>query len=454
VTDAFRGRGVGVDPIVAISAPLKNSSGEFVGIIEGSLDLGAFARIERQRKAMDGASVILLDPQDRVIFASASAMLAPLEKMTSAPFHVAGRSAADATFSYEAAGTAAQYLAAVATTRDGWRAYVTVPVTAIREQILTDYRTSALTILLSIAAAALLVTAIVRRVMFSIEDMNSAMTRFRLDGTGPTIRTPLSTFSEFKPVYAEMRQRAEALKRAYQHLRDSQAAGDRLRSELDREVTEREHEIEKRTAELREAHDRLADLSKLDPLTGIANRREFEAFRDRVLRLATRDDLSIAIVLVDVDYFKIYNDRLGHQAGDECLKTVAKTLSQCAARPLDLVARYGGEEFVAVLGGSTVMDALVVADRMRRAVEALAIEHPASSQDRVSVSCGVAAGRPRDGANPEEMLGAADEALYYAKAAGRNCVVFQKDGEFVTFDNDEIDLGETNVLSILAARRR
>ncbi len=219
-------------------------------------------------------------------------------------------------------------------------------------------------------------------------------------------------------------------------------------------VSSRDDEIAARTEALREANERLEGLSKLDPLTGIPNRREFDSFAARTWRLARRDDLPVAVVLLDVDYFKIFNDKLGHQAGDDCLRQVSAALVASARRPLDLVARYGGEEFVAILGGSTIHEALVVAERMRQAVQSLCLVHPGSTQDVVTISCGVAVMEPRRGGSIEELVGSADEALYYAKAAGRNCVVYRKDGEFVTYEDDDIDLGETNVLSILAGRPR
>ena len=128
-------------------------------------------------------------------------------------------------------------------------------------------------------------------------------------------------------------------------------------------------------------------------------------------------------------------------------------LVTCATRPLDLVARYGGEEFVAVLGGASVHDALVVAERMRSAVENLGIEHPGSSHDVVTVSIGIASLTPEDGQNSDTVIKAADEALYYAKAAGRNCVVFRREDEYVTYNADDIDLGATGVIQILAGKR-
>ncbi len=132
--------------------------------------------------------------------------------------------------------------------------------------------------------------------------------------------------------------------------------------------------------------------------------------------------------MMDIDHFKSYNDQLGHLAGDDCLCRVAEALTASALRPMDLVARYGGEEFVAVLALASLDEALVVADRMRDAISVLKEPHPGSRFDRVTISAGVASCVPVQSLVYEDLLRMADEALYQAKAFGRNCVVY-KDGE-------------------------
>ena len=454
-SEVFEGRGFGNDPIVAISAPLRNADGAYVGVIEGSLNLGAFKEIDRQRPLMDGAEIILVDQQNRVIYSTETAGYAPLQLIASEPFIDIDKNAEPHTeYFFEDPDSTARFLGVSALTANGWRAYLRVPVASIRQQVWADYRASAGIVIFSVALAWLLAASMVSRISRSIDDMNRAIAGFELDGSGAAIRTPLSTFREFRVLYAEMRRRAAQLQKTYRELDYSNARGDRLRNELDAVVLSRDQEIAEQTEALREANERLEGLSKLDPLTGIPNRRDFDAFAARAWRLARRDDQSIAIVLLDIDYFKIFNDKLGHQAGDDCLRQVAQALVASAQRPLDLVARYGGEEFIAVLGGTTLSDALVVAERMRRTVLSLCLVHPGSTQDVVTISCGAAAMEPRRDGTIEELIGSADEALYYAKAAGRNCVVFRKDEEFVTYDDEDVDLGETNVLSILAARPR
>lgn len=186
------------------------------------------------------------------------------------------------------------------------------------------------------------------------------------------------------------------------------------------------HDIsERKAAELRlqQANVALQRLSLVDAVTDVANRRQFDrALADEWAR-AIRAGTSIALVLVDVDHFKPYNDRYGHPAGDDCLRRIAAVLGRTLLRAGDVVARYGGEEFGAILPLTDIDAATAVADRMRKSVEALAMPHGAVPLGVVTISGGVAATRPEMGANPLDLVALADAALYEAKAAGRNCVV-------------------------------
>jgi len=136
-----------------------------------------------------------------------------------------------------------------------------------------------------------------------------------------------------------------------------------------------------------------------------------------------RGGAPFAMILTDVDFFKKYNDRYGHVAGDACLRKVAGAIATGARRPADLAARYGGEEFALILPDTDLDGAMAVAELIRAAVAALAIEHADSASGRVTLSLGVVAGYP--GSEPDHMacawVEAADAALYEAKAAGRDC---------------------------------
>jgi diguanylate cyclase (GGDEF)-like protein len=182
--------------------------------------------------------------------------------------------------------------------------------------------------------------------------------------------------------------------------------------------------VEKRTRQLEEANFALERLSSIDGLTGVSNRRSFDQALDVEWRRAGRGGVPLSLVLMDIDFFKAFNDTYGHQGGDEVLKKVATALASALGRAGDLVARYGGEEFVALLPGMAAPDAHVVAERLRAVVEGLGIRHAVSSASKViTLSAGVATASPSEDSSSATLVTAADKALYQAKRSGRNRVV-------------------------------
>ncbi|MFN3984232.1 MAG: diguanylate cyclase domain-containing protein [Rhodocyclaceae bacterium] len=177
------------------------------------------------------------------------------------------------------------------------------------------------------------------------------------------------------------------------------------------------------TRKLNDANRELSRLSSVDGLTGVANRRVFDETLAREWRRAARRQAPVSLLLADVDHFKQFNDHYGHQAGDECLKSVARALERALRRPSDLVARYGGEEFAMVLPDTDALGAERVAVAIVDAVGDLAIPHRGSStSDHVTVSVGVAtiAPAPGDDGGWARLLQQADGCLYQAKSEGRN----------------------------------
>jgi len=179
------------------------------------------------------------------------------------------------------------------------------------------------------------------------------------------------------------------------------------------------------TAE-RASHRATAGLRRqalVDGLTGVANRRHFDVHSVAETRRAARHTTPLAVLLIDADHFKMYNDRYGHIEGDHCLRAVAGCLTSFVRRPGDMVARFGGEEFAMLLPTTDLAGAEAVAEQLRTAVAALGIVHQDGPTGRVTVSIGVSATVPAPGADtPDLLLRAADRALYEAKAAGRNTV--------------------------------
>ena len=175
--------------------------------------------------------------------------------------------------------------------------------------------------------------------------------------------------------------------------------------------------------EMRELNERLESYSFVDGLTKITNRRMLDESIYKEWSRSLRAKTPLAFIMIDLDYFKKYNDHYGHQQGDECLKKIAKILSQIANRSTDVVARYGGEEFVILLVGSTLGEALLRAERIRNDIE----QNPVCSFEEknifLTVSIGVTQIDPEEDNTIDDMLKRADKALYAAKDKGRNNVV-------------------------------
>jgi diguanylate cyclase (GGDEF)-like protein len=186
--------------------------------------------------------------------------------------------------------------------------------------------------------------------------------------------------------------------------------------DMARKLAERENE-------LRTANRHLEELASIDSLTGLANRRGFDARLNADWQRAGKLGRPVGLLMIDVDNFKLFNDCYGHVEGDVCLRRVAKLLMGVAGGTDDFPARYGGEEFVLLLPGADADTAAEVAERLRSAIENLCIAHAASSSGQVTISVGVASLIPGAGGRPERLIEAADAGLYAAKRRGRNAVV-------------------------------
>jgi diguanylate cyclase (GGDEF)-like protein len=187
-----------------------------------------------------------------------------------------------------------------------------------------------------------------------------------------------------------------------------------------------EQRVAERTAQLEDANRKLATLSTTDGLTGLANRRHFDEVLRTECARAARVKQPLALVMLDVDHFKKFNDHYGHQAGDACLIRVAQALAAGTPRASDLTARYGGEEFAIVLPATSADEARGIGEALRRAIEGLGILHAGAQAGQVTISVGIAIQQGPDG-DPDALLRLADAALYRAKDAGRNRVVLGAD---------------------------
>ena len=186
-----------------------------------------------------------------------------------------------------------------------------------------------------------------------------------------------------------------------------------LKQEMDRR--------RKITQQLENANRELQLLSSLDGLTGIANRKHFDEILKKEWRRCLRDAKPLSLILMDVDYFKDYNDNYGHLAGDDGLKKVAKNIKDLLKRPGDVVARYGGEEFAIILPDTISEDAVKLAEDIRISIESLDIPHSHSQVSNIiTCSLGVASIYPKNYLSTNDLIEASDKALYQAKHNGRN----------------------------------
>jgi diguanylate cyclase (GGDEF)-like protein len=179
-----------------------------------------------------------------------------------------------------------------------------------------------------------------------------------------------------------------------------------------------QRELKRRTR----AETKLRRIARTDDLTGLPNRRAFRETFEREWRQAVRSGSALSLLFIDADYFKSFNDRYGHGRGDEVLRAIAGALDASIRRPRDIAARYGGEEFAIILPETNLNGAMRIADAIRQAINGMAMAHEGSPYHIVTASIGVAAAQPSRSNERNTLLEAADQALYRAKAAGRNAV--------------------------------
>ncbi|EIJ41192.1 diguanylate cyclase (GGDEF) domain-containing protein [Beggiatoa alba B18LD] len=195
---------------------------------------------------------------------------------------------------------------------------------------------------------------------------------------------------------------------------------------LQTELQKKNRELQEKEIALQKANKELADLVSQDGLTQIANRRRFDEYLQLQWSQMLRVAYPLTLMMCDVDFFKDYNDAYGHQAGDECLKQIANTLSNCVKRSIDLAARYGGEEFAIILPNTHQEGAMQIAQAIHQAIATLQVQHKKSKiSNYITLSIGISTVIPKLGINAEQLIYVADRALYMAKEQGRNQTVFQ-----------------------------
>lgn len=300
-----------------------------------------------------------------------------------------------------------------------WLTIIIVPESDVMARIHEGTRTTILLCFSAVMAAIALNILLSRRLVKPIRGLSFASQQISR-GNFPE-RVPASRILELSTLAHSFNQMNQEIQQSRQQLEDYSRS---LEDKVSERTQELQAEIQQRvTAEsaLKAANEELERLAYIDGLTQIANRRRFDERLHQEWFRMQREQLPLSLILCDVDYFKQYNDTYGHQAGDDCLRSVAQAIASTARRAADLPARYGGEEFVVLLPHITSTEALTVAKNIQTEIARLKLPHSKSQVSQyVTVSFGVTSLIPASAFTPEQLLLNADQALYQAKMAGRD----------------------------------
>lgn len=421
VSNAFRGRGLGDDALVAVSAPLLRD-GRFHGVVEGSIAVESFTRALGDAFVARGHELLLLDRADRVIYATPGFGLGFLDRVD------AGRKFGPAAGVDRAVVRAKLFpdggdgLVARAGMSTGWTLVLALHEDALLQGVAA--RAWILLGMLGLVTLGVLAASWwqMRQLARGMRELLYALRGLALDARpseSPVADMPV----ELEPVAAAIDDLSGRFNRAYGELQSSLEAQSRLAESLQVVVDTREQEIAQRTEELRMAVAELDRLSRTDPLTGAMNVRGLEDWESGWLR-ARADGQVLGVLAMDIDRFKEFNDCHGHPAGDAALKRVVGAARGALRGPDDEIARVGGEEFVIVLPGADAARTREVGERVRAAVREAGIPHGEAPGSVLTVSLGMAVTAKGDGDDGDfrAALARADRALYLAKHAGRDRV--------------------------------
>lgn len=418
VSNAFRGRALGDDPLVAVSAPIVGADG-FGGIVEASIHVETFVNQRGEAFRSRGYEMLLLDRRNRVIHATEGVPHGFLDTVTDSRLTLSGDvplHMAQTRFEHGILGDGNAFVSR-SRMRSGWTLVLLAPDRRLMETI--GRSTIALLALLILIILGVLAAtwAQLRGLAKGTGRLLDALRNFAVGAPvdpETTRRMPM----ELRPVATAVGDLSERLSQAYGELNAVLDEQRRLAGSLQKVVEERDQEIAERTADLRSAVEELERIASIDALTGALNVRGFRRAVNELVEQPEYDDTPMGALIVDVDYFKAYNDRYGHPAGDTVLKRVVGVMLSLLRGPGDVLARVGGEEFAVLLRDANEEVAIEVAQRLCATVRDTAIPHADGIDGVVTISVGVAI-QP----SPQFMdrlLSQADEALYRAKRNGRD----------------------------------
>ncbi|WP_232772054.1 diguanylate cyclase [Shewanella sp. Actino-trap-3] len=399
VSSAFLGRGFGNDAIIAMSAPfyLDEQHTKIAGIIEGSFDLSHFSYIDQVNKYSTDESVVMVDEQNQIIYASEKLAFKPLSQFNFVINKGVYRANLDLINIHNTTSIVPEYIYTHRELNNGWTVYILKEFSPLLKLAEEQMFSSFILLLILLVCTFYISTKLSTLLTVPLE---AVANQFSQPDTGKA-----STIDENSP---------KEVFSLYQRLVTS-------KQQLVAHQLELEQTVANRTAELEKANIKLTELVDRDPLTGLYNRRYAERKFGELLDFCLRSEQAITVVLLDLDLFKRVNDNYGHLAGDECLRNVSQLMQTYFKRDIDIVARYGGEEFLLILPLSNALHIEQHLNGFREALSQLNITSPEDKQSfKVTVSIGAITANADYNVQLDKWIKVADDNLYQAKQQGRN----------------------------------
>ncbi|MGI2171308.1 diguanylate cyclase [Shewanella sp. MF05960] len=404
VSSVFLGRGFGNDSIIAMSAPFYTNEQHTTtaGIVEGSLDLNHFSHVDQTSEYADDESVVMVDEQNQIIYASEKLGLTSLSKFNFVINDGVYRTSLELLNIERPKSIVPEYIYAHQTLDNGWTVYILKEFSPLLKLAEEQMFSSFIMLLISLMGT------------FYISRKLSALLTVPLEAVASQFSPSTVGINKVQSIDENSPKEVFSL---YQRLAASK------QQLIDHQV-ELEETVARRTEELETANRKLKELVDRDPLTGLYNRRYAERKFTELLEFCIRSEQAITVAVLDLDLFKQVNDNYGHLAGDECLRIFAQLLQKYFKRDIDIVSRYGGEEFLLIL---PLTNALHIQHHLNSFREALAEFEMISPEDKrsfhITVSIGAITANPDYADELDKWIKIADDNLYQAKQDGRNKTV-------------------------------
>ncbi|NMP15249.1 diguanylate cyclase [Thalassotalea sp. Y01] len=405
VSNAMVGQGFGNDPIVTFSKSFKfKDSASNSGIIQGALNLHTIEEILPKTMQQDIA-IVVTDDANKIIYASPSLNVAPLTVIDARPKKdITFKNTGLVELVTDGKATGVNYFLSQGYLSNGWQTFVLLPSISVMKSVEKEYLLIFyllfLAFLISISLAHKIGKQITRPLKFIIGQLH----KFEQDKQPQFEPLYPNAAKEIITLYDEMQLSKKEIFKYQQHLQEK---------------------VEQRTEQLEKANDKLKEMAQRDGLTGVFNRRHFEETFALFKKMAIRNKNDMALVLIDLDHFKMVNDTYGHVSGDLCLQTVSSLLAEAFSRDTDLIARYGGEEFVILINHISQEHLAHKLEKLRLAIQSERIIDSNNKEIKLTASFGAILAPASFSADVQSWLKLADLALYKAKRNGRNQVHFE-----------------------------